>query len=62
MVRTRRYLHDFDRDCAEFNEEQTKFFAEQGLDPLPASTDSEAKLCRPELRLETEAVAMFKKA
>jgi enamine deaminase RidA (YjgF/YER057c/UK114 family) len=62
IVRTSCYLRDIDRDYAEFNEERTKFFAEQGLDPLPASTGIEAKLCRPELLVEIEAIAMFKKA
>lgn len=61
IVRTSCYLRDIDRDYAEFNEERTKFFAEQGLDPLPASTGIEAKLCRPDLLVEMEAIAMFKK-
>ncbi len=62
IVRTSCYLRDIDRDYAAFNEERTKFFAEQGLDPLPASTGIEAKLCRPDLLVEMEAIAMFKKA
>jgi 2-iminobutanoate/2-iminopropanoate deaminase len=62
IVRTTCYLRDIDRDYAEFNEERTAFFKEQGLDPLPASTGIEAKLCRPELLVEMEAIAMFKKA
>ena len=61
IVRTTCYLRDIDRDYAEFNEERTKFFAEQGLDPLPASTGIQAKLCRPELLVEMEAIAMFRK-
>lgn len=61
IVRTSCYLRDIDRDYAEFNEERTRFFAEQGLDPLPASTGIEAKLCRPDLLVEMEAIAMFKK-
>ncbi len=61
IVRTSCYLRDIDRDYAEFNEERTKFFAEQGLDPLPASTGIEAKLCRPDLLVEMEAIAMFKR-
>ncbi|HZD31327.1 MAG TPA: Rid family hydrolase [Candidatus Angelobacter sp.] len=61
IVRTTCYLRDIDRDYAEFNEERTAFFKEQGLDPLPASTGIEAKLCRPELLIEMEAIAMFKK-
>jgi enamine deaminase RidA (YjgF/YER057c/UK114 family) len=61
IVRTTCYLRDIDRDYAEFNEERTAFFAEQGLNPLPASTGIQAKLCRPDLLVEIEAIAMFKK-
>jgi len=60
IVRTSCYLRDIDRDYEVFNEERTKFFAEQGLDPLPASTGIEAHLCRPELLIEIEAIAMFR--
>lgn len=60
IVRTTCYLRDIDRDYEAFNEERTKFFAEQGLDPLPASTGIQAHLCRPELLIEIEAIAMFR--
>ena len=60
IVRTSCYLRDIDRDYDAFNEERTRFFAEQGLDPLPASTGIEAHLCRPELLIEIEAIAMFR--
>ena len=60
IVRTSCYLRDIDRDYAVFNEERTKFFKEQGLDPLPASTGIQAHLCRPELLIEIEAIAMFR--
>ena len=60
IVRTSCYLRDIDRDYEIFNEERTAFFAEQGLDPLPASTGIQAKLCRPELLVEIEAIAMFR--
>jgi 2-iminobutanoate/2-iminopropanoate deaminase len=60
IVRTSCYLRDIDRDYAEFNEERTAFFTKMGLDPLPASTGIEAKLCRPELLIEIEAIAMFR--
>lgn len=60
IVRTTCYLRDIDRDYAAFNEERTAFFCEQGLDPLPASTGIQAKLCRPELLVEIEAIAMFR--
>jgi len=61
IVRTTCYLRDIDRDYSAFNEERTKFFAEQRLDPLPASTGIQAKLCRPELLVEIEAIAMFRR-
>ena len=60
IVRTSCYLRDIDRDYDAFNEERTAFFKEQGLDPLPASTGIQAKLCRPELLVEIEAIAMFR--
>jgi enamine deaminase RidA (YjgF/YER057c/UK114 family) len=60
IVRTSCYMRDIDRDYEAFNEERTAFFKEQGLDPLPASTGIQAKLCRPELLIEIEAIAMFR--
>jgi enamine deaminase RidA (YjgF/YER057c/UK114 family) len=59
IVRTSCYLRDIERDYAAFNEERTNFFREQGLDPMPASTGIQAILCRPELLIEIEAIAMF---
>ena len=60
VVRTSCYLRDIDRDYAQFNEERTAFYKEQRLNPLPASTGIQAKLCRPELLVEIEAIAMFR--
>lgn len=60
IVRTTCYLRDIERDYAAFNEERTAFYREQGLDPLPASTGIQAILCRPELLVEIEAIAMFR--
>jgi 2-iminobutanoate/2-iminopropanoate deaminase len=60
IVRTTCYLRDIERDYEAFNEERTAFFKEQGLDPLPASTGIQAILCRPELLIEIEAIAMFR--
>ena len=59
IVRTTCYLRDIERDYAAFNEERTKFFREQGLDPLPASTGIQAILCRPDLLVEIEAMAVL---
>jgi len=59
VVRTTNYLRDIERDYAVFNEERTAFYAAEGLDPLPASTGIQAILCRPDLLVEIEAIAMF---
>ena len=59
VVRTTCYLRDMERDYEAFNEGRTAFYREQGLDPLPASTGIQAILCRPELLVEIEAIAIF---
>jgi enamine deaminase RidA (YjgF/YER057c/UK114 family) len=62
IVRTTCYLRDIERDYAAFNEERTAFYQQQALDPLPASTGIQAILCRPELLVEIEAIAVFRTA
>ena len=62
VVRTTCYLRDIERDYADFNEIRTQFFHEQGLHPLPASTGIQAILCRPDLLIEIEAMAIFESA
>jgi enamine deaminase RidA (YjgF/YER057c/UK114 family) len=59
IVRTTCYLRDIDRDYESFNEERTAFFKTQELHLLPASTCIQAALCRPELLVEIEAIAMY---
>jgi len=59
IVRTTCYLRDIERDYEAFNEIRTQFFQEQGLKPLPASTGIQAILCRPDLLIEIEAMAIF---
>ncbi len=61
VVRTTCYLRDIERDYKAFNEERTAFYQQQGLDPLPASTGIQAILCRPDLLVEIEAIAMFRR-
>ena len=61
IVRTTCYLRDIERDYQAFNEERTNFYREQRLDPLPASTGIQAILCRPDLLVEIEAIAMFRR-
>ncbi len=59
VVRTTCYLRDIERDYAQFNDIRTAFFKKEGLDPLPASTGIQAILCRPDLLIEIEAIAIF---
>jgi enamine deaminase RidA (YjgF/YER057c/UK114 family) len=59
VVRTTCYLRDIERDYEAFNEIRTQFFKEQELNPLPASTGVQAILCRPDLLVEIEAIAIF---
>jgi 2-iminobutanoate/2-iminopropanoate deaminase len=61
VVRTTCYLRDIERDYTAFNEERTSFYKKQQLDPLPASTGIQAVLCRPDLLVEIEAIAMFRR-
>ena len=58
VVRTTCYLTDF-RYYDMFNRIRNSFYSEQGLDPLPASTCVQATLCRPELLVEIEGIAVI---
>ncbi len=60
IVRTTCYLRDIERDYQAFNEERAAFYKEKGLNPLPASTGIQAILCRPDLLVEIEAIAVFR--
>ncbi len=59
IVRTTCYLRDIERDYRDFNEVRTAFFDWLGLDPLPASTGIQARLCREDLLVEIEAIALM---
>jgi len=59
IVRTTCYLRDIERDYSDFNEIRTTFFGWLGLDPLPASTGIQARLCREDLLVEIEAIAVI---
>jgi enamine deaminase RidA (YjgF/YER057c/UK114 family) len=61
ILRTTCYLRDIERDYRDFNEVRTAFFDWMGLDPLPASTGIQARLCREDLLVEIEAIAVFDK-
>jgi enamine deaminase RidA (YjgF/YER057c/UK114 family) len=58
VVRTTCYLKDM-CDYSKFNDVRTEFYRKQGLDLLPASTGVQARLCRDELLVEMEAIAIF---
>jgi len=59
VVRTTCYLRDIERDYAEFNAIRTRFMTTIGLDPLPASTGIQARICRTDLLVEIEAIAIL---
>lgn len=58
VVRTTCYLADF-RHYDAFNEVRNAFYEQEALEPVPASTCVEARLCRPELLVEIEAIAVI---
>jgi len=62
VVRTSCYLRDIERDYDEFNRIRTMFMTAIGLDPLPASTGIQARLCRSDLLVEIEATAIVPNA
>jgi 2-iminobutanoate/2-iminopropanoate deaminase len=60
VVRTTNYLRDIERDYAEFNKIRTSFYKWLKLDPLPASTGIQARLCWETLLIEIEVYAICK--
>jgi enamine deaminase RidA (YjgF/YER057c/UK114 family) len=58
VVRTSCYLRDISRDYDDFNKVRTMFYTWLGLDPLPASTGIQATICREDLLVEIEAIAV----
>jgi len=60
VVRTTNYLRDIERDYAEFNKIRTSFYNWMKLDPLPASTGIQARLCWETLLIEIEVYAISK--
>lgn len=59
VVRCTCYLPDMERDYTEFNRVRTAFFSWLGLEPLPASVGVQAKLCREDLLVEIEGLAII---
>ena len=59
VVRTTCYLRDIERDYDDFNRIRTEFYTALGLEPFPASTGIQARLCRSDLLVEIEAMAVL---
>ncbi len=62
IVRTTCYIRDIERDYQDFNEVRNWFFRSLGLDPVPASTGIQARICRSDLLVEIEAMAVVREA
>jgi enamine deaminase RidA (YjgF/YER057c/UK114 family) len=60
VVRCTCYLRDIERDYREFNLVRTTFFRWLEIDPLPASVGVQARLCREDLLVEIEALAILR--
>jgi 2-iminobutanoate/2-iminopropanoate deaminase len=60
VVKCTCYLRDIERDYEEFNQVRTAFFDWLGLDPYPASVGIQARLCRENLLVEIEALAILR--
>lgn len=62
VVQTRCYLKNIKQDYSKFNVVRNNFYKKQKLRIFPASVCVEANLCRPELLVEIEAIAILKAA
>lgn len=60
VVQTRCYLKNMKKYYSSFNELRNSFYKQQGLMLFPASVCIEANLCRPELLVEIELIAITK--
>ncbi len=60
IAKTTCYLRDIERDYDQFNRIRTSFFNWMGLNPLPASVGVQTRLCREDLLVEIEAIAIFR--
>ena len=58
VVRTTCYLRDMSRDYEPFNEVRHSFYLDRELEPFPASTGIQVTLCREDLLVEIEAMAI----
>ncbi len=60
VVKTTVYLKDIKKHYDEFNKLRIDFFRQESVDPYPASVGIQATLCREELLIEMDAIAIIK--
>lgn len=60
VIKTTVYIKDMESHYGIFNELRKKFFESKGVDLYPASTCVQATMCRPELLVEIDAIAIVK--
>jgi 2-iminobutanoate/2-iminopropanoate deaminase len=59
VVKTTVYLKEINKHYDEFNKLRIDFFIQEGVDPYPASVGIQATLCREELLIEMDAIAII---
>lgn len=60
VVKTTVYLKDIQKNYDEFNKLRIDFFKMEDVNPYPASVGVQATLCREELLIEMDAIAIIK--
>lgn len=60
VVKTTIYIKDIERNYEVFNQVRLDFFRVEGIEFYPASVCVQATLCRPELLIEMDALAIVK--
>ena len=60
VVKTTVYIKDINKNYDEFNKLRIDFFKQEGVHPYPASVGIQATLCREELLIEMDAIAIIK--
>jgi 2-iminobutanoate/2-iminopropanoate deaminase len=60
VVKTTVYIKDIKKNYDEFNKLRIEFFKQENVSPYPASVAIQATLCRDELLIEMDAMAVIK--
>lgn len=60
VVKTTVYIKDIKKNYDEFNKLRIEFFKQENVYPYPASVAVQATLCRDELLIEMDAMAVIK--